>query len=114
MLQLEASELGNGHAEPILCFVSPRRGYVRRGKSMFPEKFMWQLKVTSVSVLAELKVSLDLVGASASSSSMLPSSLPQEMRWITPINIKSDPRVTIYTYCTVTYIFVPCALLHEV
>ena len=52
MLQLEASELGNGHAEPILCFVSPRRGYVRRGKSMFPGKFMWQLKVTSVSVLS--------------------------------------------------------------
>ena len=52
MLQLEASELGNGHAEPILCFVSPRRGYVRRGKSMFPRKFMWQLKVTRVSVLS--------------------------------------------------------------
>ena len=52
MLQLEASELGNGHAEPILCLVSPRRGYVRRGKSMFPRKFMWQLKVTRVSVLS--------------------------------------------------------------
>ena len=52
MLQLEASELGNGHAEPILCFVSPRRGYVRRRKSMFPGKFMWQLKVTRVSVLS--------------------------------------------------------------
>ncbi len=52
MLQLEASELGKGHAEPILCFVSPRRGYVRRGKSMFPRKFMWQLKVTRVSVLS--------------------------------------------------------------
>ena len=52
MLQLEASELGKGHAEPILCLVSPRRGYVRRGKSMFPRKFMWQLKVTRVSVLS--------------------------------------------------------------
>ena len=52
MLQLEASELGKGHAEPILCFVSPRSGYVRRGKSVFPRKFMWQLKVTRVSVLS--------------------------------------------------------------
>ena len=52
MLQLEASELGKGHAEAILCLVSPRRGYVRRGKSTFPWKFMWQLKVTRVSVLS--------------------------------------------------------------
>ena len=52
MLQLEASELGKGHAKPILCFVSPRSGYVRRGKSVFPRKFMWQLKVTRVSVLS--------------------------------------------------------------
>ncbi len=44
---------------------------------MFPGKSMWQLKVTSV---AELKVSLDVVGASASSSSMLPSSLPLEKK----------------------------------
>ena len=44
---------------------------------MFPGKFMWQLKVARVSVLSlKLKVSLGLVGASASSSSMLPSSLP--------------------------------------
>ena len=52
MLQLEASELGKGHAEPILCLASPRRGYVRRGKSMVPRKLMWQLKVTRVSVLS--------------------------------------------------------------
>ncbi len=45
---------------------------------MFPGKSMWQLKVTRVSVRAELKVSLGLVGASTSSSSMLPSSLPLE------------------------------------
>jgi hypothetical protein len=52
MLKQKASELGKGHAEPILCYVSPRGGYVRRGKSMFPGKSMWQLKVTSVSVLS--------------------------------------------------------------
>ena len=52
MSKQKASELGKGHAEPILCFASPRRGYVRRGKSMFPRKFMWQLKVTGVSVLS--------------------------------------------------------------
>ena len=52
MLQQEASELGKGHAEPILCFVSPSGGYVRRWKSMFPGKSMWQLKVTRVSVLS--------------------------------------------------------------
>ena len=51
MLQQKASELGKGHAEPIQCFVSPRSGYVRRGKSMFPGKSMWQLNVTRVSVL---------------------------------------------------------------
>ena len=72
MLQREASELGKGHAEPILCYVSPRGGYVRRGKSMFPGKSMWQLKVTSVCVLS-LKLS-------ASSSSKLPSSLPLEKK----------------------------------
>ena len=80
MLQSEASELGKGHAKPSLCFVSPRRGYVRRGKSMFPRKFMWQLKVTGVSVLSLIKVSLGPVEASASSSSMLPSSLPLEKK----------------------------------
>ena len=83
MLQLEASELGKGHAEPILCFVSPCGGYVRRWKSVFPGKSMWQLiKVTSVGERAELtsKVGLGLVGASASSSSMLPSSLPLEKK----------------------------------
>ena len=52
MLQQKASELGKGHAELFQCFVSPRSGYVRRGKSMFLGKFMWQLKVTSVSVLS--------------------------------------------------------------
>ena len=54
MLQQKASELGKGHAELIQCFVSPRSGYVRRGKSM------WQLKVTSVSVLS-LKSALALL-----------------------------------------------------
>ena len=43
-----------------LCFVSPCSGYVRRKKSMFPGKFMWQLKVTGVSVLS-LKSALALL-----------------------------------------------------
>ncbi len=47
---------------------------------MFPGKSMWQLKVTSVSVLSLKSISLDLVGSSASSSSMLPSSLPLEKK----------------------------------
>ena len=63
----------------ILCLVSPCSGYVRRKKSMFPGKFMWQLKVTGVSVLS-LKSALALLEASASSSSMLPSSLPLEKK----------------------------------
>jgi hypothetical protein len=51
MIQQEA-ELGKGHAEPILCFASPCGGYVRRWKSMFPGKSMWQLKVTRISALS--------------------------------------------------------------
>jgi hypothetical protein len=59
----------------------PGRGYVRRRKSMFPGKFMWQLKVTRVSVLSLKSVlTLLVVGASASSSSMLPSSLLLEKK----------------------------------
>ncbi len=69
------------YAVPYLCFVSPCGGYVRRRMSMFPGKSMWHLKVTRVkSQCTELKVSLGLVGASASSSSMLPSSLPLEKK----------------------------------
>ena len=52
MLQLEASELGKGYAEQSYVLYPPRRGYVRGRKSMFPGKFMWQLKVTRVSVLS--------------------------------------------------------------
>jgi hypothetical protein len=37
--------------QKILSFVSPCSGYVRSKESMFPGKFMWQLKVTGVSVL---------------------------------------------------------------
>ena len=52
MLQLEASELGKGYAEQTYVLHPPRRGYVRGRKSVFPGKFMWQLKVTRVSVLS--------------------------------------------------------------
>ena len=60
MLQLEASELGKGYAEQTYVLYPPRRGYVRGRKSMFPGKFMWQLKVTRVSVLS-LKSALTLL-----------------------------------------------------
>ena len=60
MLQLEASELGKGYAEQSYVLYPPRRGYVRGRKSMFPGKFMWQLKVTRVSVLS-LKSALTLL-----------------------------------------------------